>query len=208
MTGPVVPTAVAGLILAAGTASRFGATKQLAEVDGRPLVAHAVATAHAAGLAPVYLVVGHDRDAVVAGATRGGAVEVVDNPHHTEGQASSLRCGIAAVEQGPDVDVVVVLLADQPGVRPELVTAVADAAAAAPDGIARAQYADGQGHPVGLAHQVWPRLRDLDGDAGARQLFDAYDVATVRVGQRTPPDVDTPDDLARLRTDGRGGPAQ
>ncbi|MFA9443781.1 NTP transferase domain-containing protein [Egicoccus sp. AB-alg6-2] len=205
MTTPAAPTVAAGLVLAAGSATRFGATKQVAEVDGRPMVAHAVAVAHAAGLRPVYVVVGHDRGVVAAAARQAGEVEVVDNPDHAAGQAGSLRRGIEAVAAGPDVDVVVVLLADQPGLRPAVVSAVADAAAAAPDGIARARYRDGDGHPVGLGHQVWPRLLDLSGDEGARQLFEGYDVATVSVAEDTPRDVDTPGDLARARSHQPGG---
>jgi CTP:molybdopterin cytidylyltransferase MocA len=195
----MVPTVAAGLVLAAGSGDRFGGAKQLAELDGRPLVAHAVATAHAAGLAPVYLVVGPDRDAVVAAARTEGEVVVVDNLDHATGQAGSLARGIAAVEHGPDVEVVVVLLADQPRVRADVAQAVADAAASSADGIARARYTDGPGHPVALARQIWPRLRDLGGDAGARQLFAGYDVATVAVSDLVPADVDTMDDLDALR---------
>ena len=33
---------ITGIVLAAGTASRYGATKQLAVLDGRPLVQHAI----------------------------------------------------------------------------------------------------------------------------------------------------------------------
>lgn len=205
MSAPAVPTVAAALVLAAGSGSRFGGTKQLAELDGRPLVAHAVATAHAAGLAPVYLVVGHDRDAVVAAAATAGEVEVVDNPEHAAGQAGSLARGIAAVEHGPDVDVVVVFLADQPWVRADVAQAVADAAASSADGIARARYDDGPGHPVGLARQMWPRLHDLVGDEGARQLFAGYDVATVAVSDVLPRDVDTAGDLAALRRGRRPG---
>ena len=202
MSAPALPTTAAALVLAAGSGSRFGGTKQLAELDGQPLVAHAVATAHAAGLAPVYLVVGHDRDAVIAAAASAGEVEVVDNPDHAAGQAGSLARGIVAVEHGPDVDVVVVLLADQPRVRADVAQAVADAAASSADGIARASYADGPGHPVALARQVWPRLHDLAGDEGARQLFAGYDIATVSVSDTLPRDVDTAGDLDTLR---RGG---
>ncbi|MFA9431429.1 NTP transferase domain-containing protein [Egicoccus sp. AB-alg2] len=202
MTIPAVPTVAVGLVLAAGRASRFGATKQVAEVAGLPMVAHAVATAHAAGLAEVFVVVGHDRAAVTEAARRGGHVVVVHNPEYARGQASSLRCGLEAVAAQTDASVVVVLLADQPGVRPEVVAAVADAAAAAPDGLARARYADVPGHPVGLDRRIWPRLVELEGDAGARQLFDGYDVAVVRVGSGAPPDVDRPADLAGLLAGG------
>ena len=188
--------AAAGLVLAAGTGSRFGATKQLVEVDGRPLVAHVGATAREAGLAPVVVVVGHDAAAVAAAVDGDEDVEVVVNPAHGRGQATSLRAGVRALQPG-DADAAVVLLADEPGVAPEAVRAVV---AALEDGaaVARAVYEDRPGHPVGFARRVWADLLGTRGDTGARQLLDALDVTPVGVDGPAPVDIDTPADLGRL----------
>jgi molybdenum cofactor cytidylyltransferase len=199
------------LVLAAGAGQRFGSTKQLATVDDRPLVAHAVATALAAGADPVVVVVGHDAELVSAAARFAGPAEVVVNPEHRSGQASSLVAGIRALAARSDVEVAVVLLADQPGVGPAAVRAVATAlgrvrgpGGARPDA-ARASYADGLGHPVAFRRPAWARLASLTGDAGARHLLEALEVVHVRVSGHVPADVDTPDDLRRLRGEGRGG---
>lgn len=185
------PARVAGVVLAAGSARRFGATKQLVEVAGRPLVRHAVDTAMAAGLAPVVVVVGHDADRV-RGALPPGA-EVVDNPAHASGQASSLRAGAAAVAAG-DADGLVVLLADQPGIDPGTVAQVA-AALEAGHPVVRARYDDRPGHPVGFARGVFAALGEVTGDVGARDLLDELEVHDVVVAGPCPADVDTPDDL-------------
>lgn len=185
------PLQVAGVVLAAGAARRFGATKQLVEVDGRPLVRHAVDTALAAGLAPVVVVVGHDADRVRAALPPG--VEVVDNPAHASGQASSLRAGVAAVATG-DADGLVVLLADQPGVAPGVVGRVV-AALGQGHVAARARYADRPGHPVAFARAAFAALAHVTGDTGARDLLADLDVHEVPVDGPCPPDVDTPDDL-------------
>lgn len=183
---------VAGVVLAAGRGRRFGATKQLAELDGRPLVRHVVDTALAAGLDPVLVVVGHDADRVRA--VLPAQVEVVPNPDHATGQASSLRAAVAAATAHP-ADALVVLLADQPGITPASVRAVTAARA---DGtpVVRAVYDDGPGHPVLFARAVWPDLARVVGDAGARQLLDDLSVSHVRVPGPRPPDVDRPEDLA------------
>ena len=55
---------VAGVVLAAGLSTRMGTNKMLLEVGGRTLVQRAVSTAIAAGLDPVLVVVGHERDRV------------------------------------------------------------------------------------------------------------------------------------------------
>lgn len=199
------------VVLAAGAGERYGGTKQLAPVSGRPLVAHAVAAAVAAGAVRTVVVVGHDAERVAAAARAAGTVEVVVNPDHQRGQASSLVAGIRALAPHRDVEVVVILLADQPGVTPAAVAAVAGAlgrvrgpGGGRPDA-ARARYGDGPGHPVAFRRSAWARLLTLTGDAGARHLLEDLDVAHVRVPGRVPADVDTPADLRRVAEAG-GGP--
>ncbi len=190
---------VVALVLAAGSGVRFGGgTKQLAEVDGLPLVAHAVATAHAAGVERVVVVVGHDQAAVAAAARRGGDAEVVVNPDHTLGQASSLRTGITVVAADDQATVAVVLLADQPGITPAAVRAVA-AAVEGGRAAARARYLDGPGHPVAFSRPAWALLAEATGDVGARHLLEVLDVAQVAVEGPVPRDVDTLADLHAAR---------
>lgn len=185
------------VVLAAGSANRFGGTKQLAEVGGRPLVAHAVDTAARAGVGETVVVVGHDHPAVARAAANAGPVTIAVNPDHASGQASSLRVGIEHASRG-GAEVAVILLADQPGIRAAAVRAVV---AAVTDGAeaARAAYDDGPGHPVAFARPVWPRLLETTGDEGARQLLHQLDVVEVRIRGPRPRDVDTPEDLAELR---------
>ena len=204
---------VVAVVLAAGRGRRFGAgTKQLADLDGRPLVAHAVDTALAAGADRVIVVVGHDGDAVAAAAREAAGdsdIEVVVNPDHAAGQGTSVAAAARAVAAGASLpDALVVLLADQPQVRPEAVRAVG-AAVTTGAAAARASYADRASHPVAFAPGILDRLTALTGDDGARQLFDELDVVHVLVGGLAPPDVDTPDDLAELRRRGhRAAPAE
>lgn len=187
------PAPVAAVVLAAGRATRFGATKQLAEVDGRPLVRHAVDTARAADLDPVLVVVGHDADAVRAVLPAG--VTAVDNPAHAEGQATSLRAGVAAAT-ATEATALVVLLADQPGITAAAVRAVV-AAHAAGALVARARYDDRPGHPVLFDRSVWPALAEVSGDVGARDLVRRLPVTDVPVAGPCPDDVDRPEDLPR-----------
>jgi CTP:molybdopterin cytidylyltransferase MocA len=188
------------LVLAAGRGERFaGGTKQLAPLAGRPLVAHAVATARAAGVGRVVVVVGHDGDAVAAAVrSEDPDAEIVTNPDHAQGQSTSLTAGIRAVARDERARLVVVLLADQPGVGPEPVRAVA---AAVRDGApaARASYADAPGHPVAFSREVFARITEVQGDHGARHLLDDLDVAHVLVAGTVPRDIDTVEDLEQVR---------
>ena len=191
------------MILAAGAATRFGATKTLAELDGRPLLHHVLDAARAAGITRSVVVVGHDAEAVAAAVADQEDVEVVDNPDHPTGQASSVRVGLAAVQDDADARVAVMLLADQPGISPASIRQVIAALEDGPDA-ARASYQDRPGHPVAIHRRVWSRVMDeVTGDTGARDLLDDLHVAHVLVAGASPPDIDTPDDLERHAS---GGP--
>lgn len=184
---------VVGLVLAAGAGSRFGAAKQLAELDGVPLLQHAVDAALAAeGLDEVVVVLGAHATAVREHVAFGPA-RVVEAPDWAEGMAASLRAGLRAAGEA---DRVVVTLGDQPRVG----AAVIDAAlAAAPaDRPLRATYAGAPGHPVVLPRATIPAALALSGEHGARGLL--RDAATFEAGALCDPaDVDTPEELEALR---------
>jgi nicotine blue oxidoreductase len=184
-----VTAAVPGLVLAAGEGRRFGGPKQLAALEGRPLLAHVVAVALAT-LDPVVVVLGARAAEVRAGVDLRGA-RVVECADWAEGMSASLRCGLRAL---PDTSAaVLVLLGDQPRVTPEVVRAVL--AAGAP---ARAAYAGVPGHPVLLDAALAAGAGTLRGDAGFRDRLAG--VTLVECGELCDPtDIDTRADLEVVR---------
>jgi CTP:molybdopterin cytidylyltransferase MocA len=176
-------------VLAAGEGRRFGGTKQLAALGGRPLLEHALAAVR--DLAPRVVVLGHAAEEIRAGVDLQGATPVVC-ADWAEGQSASLRCGIAALG---DVDAAVVVLGDMPGITPAAVAAVI-AAARPGDEAVRATYGGQPGHPVLLGRALLDRAGELRGDAGFRDLLDR--VREVEVGELADPtDIDTREELAR-----------
>lgn len=189
-------SAVSAVVLAAGTGSRFGGTKQLATVRGRPLVQHAIDAA-AGEVDEVVVVLGHDADAVEAALALPPHARAVRNPRYAQGQATSLAAGLAACSPGSGA--AVVLLADQPGIRPEHVRALVRAYREDPGAAAiRLRFRDGPG-PALLARRTWPELAELHGDVGARAWLDAHPGAVrwVELDEPAPADVDRPEDLER-----------
>ncbi len=191
---------IGGVVLAAGGASRFGSPKQLAELDGRPLLQHAIdAMLAAPSVDEVVVVLGAEAERVRAAVDLGAARAVVCEDW-ADGMADSLRAGVEAVG---DCEWVVVTLGDQPRVTPQVIAAVLDEAAGAPAGTAavRAMYEGVPGHPVALGRAMLPRLASLRGDVGARDLLSGADVTTFEAGRLCDPaDVDTPEELEALRT--------
>ena len=182
---------IAGVVLAAGAGTRFGGRKQVAVLDGRPLLAHVVSVLQASPLAARVVVLGADADDI-AGEVDLSGVRAVRCPGWSEGQSASLRCGLDAV---PDADAVVVLLGDQPWVSARAVAAVVAARVEGADAV-RASYGGAPGHPVLLERSLFPALRALRGDVGARDVLCDAAVADVPCdGLGDPRDVDTPADL-------------
>lgn len=188
---------ICGVILAAGTGSRFGGTKQLAKLAGKPLVQHVIDAAAAAGLDEILVVLGHDAERVRAGIRLPETARTVDNPDYRDGLATSLAAGLRAA--APAAEGAVVLLADQPGVTPDAIGSLVGAFAAHRGRIVRAAFRDGPG-PALLSREVWDEAMRLSGDEGARSLMASHPgwVEEIEIRADAPPDVDTPEDAARL----------
>jgi CTP:molybdopterin cytidylyltransferase MocA len=184
----------AGLILAAGAGTRFGAeTKQLAELRGKPLLQHAVDTMNAA-LERTVVVLGHDADAIRARIDFGGA-SVVICEDWAQGQGFSLRAGVAALAD--TADAVVITLGDQPFITPQVITAALEQLEGF-DAV-RAVYDGAPGHPVVLGPRVLAAVGELEGDAGARELLARFHVRTWEAGHlASATDIDTQEELSKL----------
>jgi molybdenum cofactor cytidylyltransferase len=189
---------IGGVVLAAGGASRFGSAKQLAELDGVPLLQHAInAVVDVFAIERTVVVLGARADDVMEAIDFRGAEPVVC-PEWADGMAASLRCGVEALG---DVDWAVVTLGDQPRITPQVISWVVDEAARAGDWVAavRTTYDGEPGHPVALSRWLLDEVRTLRGDVGARELLAAHPVLTVEAGRDCRPgDVDTPEDLEEL----------
>ena len=184
-----------GLILAAGAGTRFaGARKLLAELDGRPLLEHAVrAQCAVPEVERVVVVLGAHAEEIL-GRVQFNRAETVVCERWSDGQAASLRFGAAALS---GADRVIVTLGDDPTVTPAVITRFLDA-----PGGTRASYGGRPGHPVVLGPEQLARLSELEGDQGARGLLASG--ATIECSDLTSgQDVDTPEDLEAIRNEAR-----
>ena len=189
---------IGGLVLAAGAATRFGAPKQLAELEGIPLLEHSLRTMTAAPVGRVVVVLGSGADEIIAAVDLYGADPLVC-ARWEEGQAASLACGLAELA---DCEAIVVTLGDQPRVSPDAIRRVIAARNGA--SAVRATYGGDPGHPVLLERDLFEQLRNVTGDKGARNLLMSVKVLDVPCDDLGGgEDVDTPAELDALRA---GGP--
>jgi CTP:molybdopterin cytidylyltransferase MocA len=192
---------IGGLVLAAGAATRFGSSKQLAEFDGRPLLEHAIRAMVASSVGRVVVVLGSGAEEVQTTVDMHGADALVCQ-RWAEGQSASLACGLAALS---GCEAVVVTLGDQPLMSPDAIRRVIAARGRGAAAV-RATYHGELGHPVLLERRLFERLRDVTGDHGARNLLISVRTREVPCddlggGQ----DVDTPAQLDALRAGGSVG---
>ena len=195
---------IAGVVLAAGAASRMGPQKLLLPVGGQSLIRLSLERLLAAPLDEVVVVLGREAEAV-GGALAGLPVRTVVNPAFAEGLSTSLRAGFDAL--GPGVEAAVVALGDQPLPDPGVIAGLIAAHRASGKPIVVPAYRGEWGHPVLFAASVFPELRRVSGDQGAREVIarDPARVAVVPVDLPSPRDVDTWEDYQALLEQVRGG---
>ncbi|HZE05715.1 MAG TPA: nucleotidyltransferase family protein [Solirubrobacteraceae bacterium] len=195
MGDPAGAGRVAGLVLAAGGGTRFGAgPKLLADLGGRPLLEWAVrAQCAVPELEHIVVVLGAHAEAILA-AVRFGRADVVVCEQWESGQAASLRRGLAAVSGAGKV---IVTLGDAPLITPAVIRRFLDEPP-----LTRATYGGRPGHPVVLGRAQMEALTSLSGDRGARDLLGGGPV--IEVGHLcSGRDVDTPEDLEEVRGEAR-----
>lgn len=184
------------IVLAAGSGSRFGSTKQLAEIDGLPLVARSMRTAEAVCGARSVLVTGNQQRRVAAAA---GPLQgfMVVNPDYDAGLSTSIRVGVNSVAEVADA--VLLMLADQPLITVEHLGALIATWRRQPDSIVASGYAGTSGPPVVFPRKLFRALASLHGDRGAKSVIDS-NADRLEVIQFEPAalDIDRPDDLAEI----------
>jgi CTP:molybdopterin cytidylyltransferase MocA len=164
---------IAGVVLAAGAASRFGEPKQ------RLLLPRVLACLEEAPL---------DEIVVVSGAYEldPGTARLVACPEWERGPGASLRCGLAALS--PDTEAAVVCLADGPNLAPAAVERVVDAWRAEDADVVAASYGGNRGHPVVLGRSAWTSVPNEGMRALAATLVPCDDLGF-------PGDVDSAEDM-------------
>jgi molybdenum cofactor cytidylyltransferase len=195
---PAAPR-ITAIVLAAGTSSRMGSNKLLADFRGEPMIRSVVRNVRASAVDDVIVVAGHDKGKVMS-VLAGSDVRIVHNPDFEKGLATSLRAGVVAAERA---DAVVVCLGDMPLVNPQTIDRLIAAFNPTEHRTIIAPTHKGQfGNPVLWGREHFPKLTALEGDRGARSLIaelksEAVEIAVDDSGILT--DADTPEALAEMQ---------
>jgi molybdenum cofactor cytidylyltransferase len=169
---------VGAVVLAAGEAKRFGALKQVLPWRGIPLVAHVADQAlRCSDIDRVAVTVGAGAEQVRT-ALAGRDVAIVPVPVWEEGQSRSVKAGLnASAPRSPlhsPLSAVLFLLADQPGISPELLSALIQRHRETLAPIVAPRFDGQRGNPVLFDAATFPEFAQLEGDIGARPIIQTH----------------------------------
>jgi len=164
------PFQIAGVILAAGEARRFGKIKQLMTWGEKTVIESVIAAASIAGLDPIYVVLGANAE-IVREKIDNLPISILINTGWPEGQGSSLR--LAANNLPDGCKGVITLLGDQPQITPNLIRAIAVKGLESGK-VTRPIIGDRRGHPVFFPQVSLELLRALGPDQSGRDVVRAF----------------------------------
>jgi CTP:molybdopterin cytidylyltransferase MocA len=185
----------AGLILAAGESRRMGSPKALLETGGETFLDRLIGM-FAPHCAPVVVVLGANAGAIRAGIRRGAEALFADNENWTQGQLSSMQCGLRALP--PGATGVLFTLVDHPNVRADTVARLLEPGG----GLRIPRYGGRRGHPVYWSAPLIAELLALGPQATARDVVERHAAEVEYIDVDDPgvlDDIDVPADYLRLR---------
>ena len=174
----------------------MGVPKPALPYGSTTMIGAVVDAASSAGLSPVVVVTGFHEDAVTSAV--GPAARVVRNPDPGSGNVSSLLVGMEACGE---IDGIILLLGDMPGVRRDVIVGLADAMAESGSTAGWVEYRDGRGHPIALGVAAFEAVRSLRGSKALWPFLSAVphdDACIIEIDEQRPVDVNTPEDYERL----------
>ncbi|MGZ5093460.1 MAG: nucleotidyltransferase family protein [Burkholderiales bacterium] len=187
---------IIGLLLAAGSGTRFGGGKLLYPLDdGVAIAAHAARNLLAADLRVIAVV--RPGDFPLSDMLEQEGCQVTQSRDSVRGMGHTLAHGVAVSREAAGW---VVALADMPRIRAETIKKISEALAEGAS-IAAPTYRGERGHPVGFSSALREELLALSGDSGARAVVQRHRDAIVLIECDDPGvllDIDERTDLGRI----------
>ena len=170
---------IVAIYLAAGRSSRMGRNKLLLPLRGNPLGMHALQAALQSNLDRIIVVVNDDEPSMQKGILNSSAkwpldfsnkLIVVSCPDSKKELSYSLKVGINWAST-LDPDGVIILLADQPFIRKEMINQLIDTFLKEKVNYVASCFNDIIRPPILLGRRLFPLLHQLKGDEGAKKLL-------------------------------------
>ncbi len=185
----------------------MGQTKQLLEWEGKSILQRVLENLCSSQVEEVILVLGHEADKILQRVdTR--QVKVVINKSYREGMITSIQQGL--MNQDEKVEAFFIVLADQPGVGPEVFNRlISEFRRVTPEKtIVLPTFRGRRGHPPLFSAKYRKEAFQIKGDVGFRQILQEHpeDIEAVEMDTDSIlQDIDTPDDYRKQLKSGLPG---
>lgn len=176
----------------------MGTPKQLLPYKQTTILGEVLDNARQSTLDPLIVVLGFMADAIKRQIDFGSAAVVI-NAAYESGQSASLKAGLALVPG--DCGGALFLLGDQPLISAELINTLIEGFRRSEKDILIPTCGGIRGTPVLIGRPLFPQIKELTGDTGARALFEKFAdrIMEIEVDQESVRiDIDTPRDYEKL----------
>lgn len=187
---------VSAIILAAGSSSRMGQSKQLLPWKGETLLTHTVNLALASRIGHVYVVLGSNEEEHRK-IVKHLPVSLVVNEGWARGMGSSLKAGLAEAKKISDA--VLIMVCDQPFVTSQHLNHIIEHFEKTDQQIVASKYLDTVGVPALFGKKMFDELMNIGDEEGARKVITRHDPGIVLL--QSGEDLDTPDDYRSALND-------
>lgn len=189
----------AAVILSAGLSSRMGSLKPLLPLGSSTVLERVIDTFWTAGIRDIYVVTGH-RSEALGSLLRQRGINEVHNSDYQMGMFSSVAAGLRAVPQSADA--CFLMPGDVPLVRPDTITALAQAYQDTHAKIVHPVAEGRRGHPLLLARPIVEEISRAAIDSNLRTIVEAHSAEAVELevfDDAIHLDMDTPADYEAVR---------
>jgi len=203
-----IDSRVGAIVLAAGSSIRMGEAKQLLPLADSTVLQRTLGNLVDSNVDEIVLVLGSSAETIRERLSESPVrnLRILVNPDYGQGMATSLRAGLAALDE--NIKAALIVLADQPFVRSETFDRIIDRYRRSDAQIVIPMFQGLRGNPVLLDRSVFLEVMALRGDVGCRGIFGNHLNRMVKeevndVGILL--DIDNRDDYERLRDFGPHG---
>ncbi len=195
-------SAIAAIILAAGSSSRMGIPKQLLPYRETNLLCHSINIALRSDCRPVIVVLGAYFEQIYPNIVS-SPIYIVKNENWERGMGTSIKKGIQALIQiEPNIEAVIIILCDQPFLSLAVISQLLEMYSTTYQPIIASEYANTVGVPALFKRLVFPDLMNLKSIEGAKQVIKKYEQSVFRISfPRGEIDLDTPQDYEKWRSE-------
>ena len=158
------------LILAAGSSSRMGTSKQMLPLEGKSLLARTISAALEAKLDNIVVVLGSNADEHRIEANEFPVTTLLNNDWY-KGMGTSIKTGTQHFRSQESISGIIILVCDQPKLSSQMILALIEKEKETHKPIIASQYANTLGVPALFMRTVFDKLLTVPDEQGAKKVI-------------------------------------